>query len=62
MRLLNSHCSYSEMDAEEVEETGWKLLSRDVFRPPVNRMFFSVLVGSGAQVLAMTAITMGTNV
>jgi len=46
------------MDAEEVEETGWKLLSRDVFRPPVNRMFFSVLIGSGAQVLAMTVVTM----
>jgi len=53
---------YSEGDPEEVAETGWKLLSRDVFRPPVNRMFFSVLIGSGAQVLGMVAIVMAFSV
>lgn len=37
--------------AEEVEEeTGWKLVHGDVFRPPQNPMMLSVLVGTGVQV------------
>jgi len=45
--------------AEEVEEeTGWKLVHGDVFRPPQNPMMLSVLVGTGAQTFCMTVITM----
>jgi len=49
---------YTSMDPnEDVEETGWKLVHGDVFRPPRHPMLLSVLVGSGVQVLSMTVIT-----
>jgi transmembrane 9 superfamily protein 2/4 len=41
---------------EAAEESGWKLVHGDVFRPPsgfFGPMFLSVFVGSGMQVLAM---------
>jgi transmembrane 9 superfamily protein 2/4 len=39
--------------ADEREETGWKLVHADVFRPPLeNPMAFCVCVGSGVQILA----------
>jgi len=41
---------------EAAEESGWKLVHGDVFRPPVGffgPMFLSVFVGSGMQVFAM---------
>ena len=43
---------------EAAEETGWKLVHGDVFRPPAGffgPMFLSVFVGSGMQLLAMCA-------
>jgi len=43
---------------DEAEETGWKLVHGDVFRPPGNSLLFAVLVGSGIQVFSMTLITM----
>lgn len=43
---------------EEQEETGWKLVHGDVFRPPVHPMLLSVFVGTGTQMLAMTFMTM----
>ena len=42
---------------EAAEETGWKLVHGDVFRPPAGffgPMFLSVFVGSGMQLLAMS--------
>lgn len=45
---------YNDESVEEAqEETGWKLVHGDVFRPPAMPLFLSVLVGSGAQVLSM---------
>merc|ERR1719163_1818997 len=41
-----------ELNAVE-EETGWKLLHADVFRPPRHRLFFCSAVGSGAQLFIM---------
>jgi transmembrane 9 superfamily protein 2/4 len=41
------------------EDSGWKLVHGDVFRPPKNPLFLSVLVGNGAQLFAMTALTIG---
>jgi transmembrane 9 superfamily member 2/4 len=39
-----------EEKVEEREETGWKLVHADVFRPPVEMpMLFCVLVGTGMQ-------------
>ncbi len=41
--------------AEEREETGWKLIHADVFRPPSDfPMLFSVIVGSGVQLISCT--------
>eukprot|EP00939_MAST-03C_sp_MAST-3C-sp1_P002715 g2715.t1 len=48
-----------EERAEEKEESGWKLVHGDVFRPPVHfPMLFSVLVGTSTQVLGMTCVTL----
>lgn len=38
------------------EETGWKLVHGDVFRPPARSSLFAVLVGTGAQIVAMTVV------
>jgi hypothetical protein len=51
--------SYNDETSREdaVEETGWKLVHGDVFRPPAGffgPMFLSVFVGSGMQILAMS--------
>lgn len=52
---------YSMLDSEEAEaaqeETGWKLVRGDVFRPPTKSNLFIVLVGSGAQVFGMVFST-----
>ncbi len=49
---------------QDKEETGWKLVHKDVFRPPAkNPMFFSVLVGVGTQVqLANTSVLLRCSV
>lgn len=44
-----------EEKAEEREETGWKLVHADVFRPPTDYpMFFCVLTATGVQILTAT--------
>mmetsp|Transcript_26202 Transcript_26202/g.104839 ORF Transcript_26202/g.104839 Transcript_26202/m.104839 type:complete len:419 (+) Transcript_26202:933-2189(+) len=48
-----------EEKAEEREESGWKLVHADVFRPPnTSKMLFCVAIGTGIQVLFCTAICM----
>ena len=39
------------------EDSGWKLVHGDVFRPPKNPMLLSILVGNGAQLFMMTGFT-----
>lgn len=41
------------------DDSGWKLVHGDVFRPPKNPLLLSVLIGNGAQLFAMTALTIG---
>ena len=44
--------------AEERDESGWKLVHADVFRPPASfPMMFCVLVGTGVQLFLMAVIT-----
>jgi len=44
---------------ETKEESGWKLVHGDVFRPPTRLpMLFSVFVGSGVQLLLMSVATL----
>jgi len=42
---------------ESMEETGWKLVHGDVFRPPFNNRLFAAVIGSGIQIFLMLAIT-----
>ena len=42
---------------ESIEETGWKLVHGDVFRPPNNNRFFASIIGSGVQIFCMIGIT-----
>lgn len=42
---------------ESMEETGWKLVHGDVFRPPYNNRLFAAVIGSGIQIFLMLAIT-----
>jgi len=50
---------YNQMDmAEEVQEdSGWKLVHGDVFRPPKHTLLLSVLLGSGSQLFMMVGAT-----
>ncbi|OSD06791.1 Nonaspanin [Trametes coccinea BRFM310] len=51
---------YNAIDlSEDVQEDwGWKLVHGEVFRTPQNPMVLSVLVGNGAQLCAMVAVTL----
>ncbi|GAD92901.1 endosomal integral membrane protein [Paecilomyces variotii No. 5] len=39
------------------EDSGWKLVHGDVFRPPKYSLLLSVLVGNGAQIFVMAGVT-----
>lgn len=51
---------YNDLETleEAQEETGWKLVHGDVFRPPPAPALLSVYVGTGVQLLVMTFVTM----
>jgi len=49
---------YNEQDKEDLqEESGWKLVHADVFRPPPNTLLLSASLGTGTQLLGMAAIS-----
>ncbi|WCJ42679.1 Transmembrane 9 superfamily member 9 [Euphorbia peplus] len=52
--------NYNQLDTQDeaLEETGWKLVHGDVFRPPRNYGLFCVHVGTGIQVFGMILVTM----
>jgi len=61
MRALHRDMAqYNEELTEEqqAEETGWKLVSGDVFRKPAYPAMFCVLIGTGYQVFAMICFTL----
>ncbi|VDK67446.1 unnamed protein product [Onchocerca ochengi] len=45
-----------ELD-DTLEESGWKLVHGDVFRPPSNSMLLVNFVGTGIQLIGMVAVT-----
>ncbi|CAF3411127.1 unnamed protein product [Rotaria socialis] len=48
---------YNQEDTDDVtEETGWKLVHGDVFRPPHRKNVLAALIGSGVQLLLMSLI------
>mmetsp|Transcript_26640 Transcript_26640/g.60809 ORF Transcript_26640/g.60809 Transcript_26640/m.60809 type:complete len:675 (-) Transcript_26640:2697-4721(-) len=54
--VLSAEDKY-EANREMREETGWKLISGDVFRPPKFAALLAVFIGSGVQVLGMATFT-----
>lgn len=61
MRTLYKDISnYNQLESQEEaqEETGWKLVHGDVFRPPINSGLLCVYVGTGVQFFGMTVVTM----
>lgn len=59
--LRKDIAAYNQMQTleEAQEETGWKLLHGDVFRPPSSHPnIFSILVGTGAQIGSAFILTM----
>eukprot|EP01024_Parvocaulis_polyphysoides_P007275 TRINITY_DN1217_c0_g2_i1.p2 TRINITY_DN1217_c0_g2~~TRINITY_DN1217_c0_g2_i1.p2 ORF type:complete len:343 (-),score=44.34 TRINITY_DN1217_c0_g2_i1:2098-3126(-) len=61
MRTLHRDIAkYNQLESTEEaqEETGWKLVHGDVFRPPPSPSLLAAYVGVGVQILGMTVITM----
>jgi len=61
MRTLHRDISkYNQLETQEEaqEETGWKLVHGDVFRPPSQAGLLCVYVGTGVQFFGMTLVTM----
>ncbi|KAA8534839.1 hypothetical protein F0562_029945 [Nyssa sinensis] len=61
MRTLHKDIAYyNQLETREdaMEETGWKLVHGDVFRPPSDSTLLCVYVGTGVQVFGMTLVTM----
>jgi transmembrane 9 superfamily protein 2/4 len=44
------------------EDSGWKLVHGDVFRPPRNALLLSVMIGNGAQLFMMAGLTIGGSI
>ncbi|KAL8521825.1 hypothetical protein ACS0TY_012115 [Phlomoides rotata] len=58
--LYRDISKYNELETQEEaqEETGWKLVHADVFRPPNNSDLLCVYVGTGVQFLGMVLLNM----
>lgn len=54
---------YNQDDSndETMEESGWKLVHGDVFRPPRYPKLFAAVIGSGIQIFCMAVITLCRN-
>jgi transmembrane 9 superfamily protein 3 len=59
--LRKDYARYAKEDSTDLEslerdlseETGWKLVHGDVFRPPMYRMLLSACVGTGIQLCCL---------
>ncbi|XP_030951240.1 transmembrane 9 superfamily member 8 [Quercus lobata] len=58
--LYRDISKYNDLETQEEaqEETGWKLVHGDVFRPPNNPELLCVYVGTGVQFFGMILVTM----
>lgn len=50
--LLRDYAYYDDEDASPGEETGWKLLHGEIFRPPKHVNILSAILGNGVQLLS----------
>src|SRR5262245_11681260 len=57
-RDVMAYNAQAQSEEEQAEETGWKLIHGEVFRPPSWGGVFSVLIGTGVQVFTMTLLTL----
>lgn len=57
--LKRDFAKFDEVDPEASDETGWKYIAHDVFRPPQRPVLLTALVSCGAQIAAMLFITIG---
>ena len=55
-RDISAYNESEELDLEA--ESGWKQLKGDVFRQPVHSGLFSIVIGSGVQVISMSLLTL----
>ncbi|XP_020585765.1 transmembrane 9 superfamily member 7-like [Phalaenopsis equestris] len=57
--LYRDIANYNQLETQDEaqEETGWKLVHGDVFRPPIKSGLLCVYVGTGVQFLGMTFVT-----
>eukprot|EP00494_Astrolonche_serrata_P028892 UN29159 len=63
MRALHKDLRrYNQEDPDALEaqqeETGWKLVHADVFRPPDQKSLFATLIGTGVQIFTMVFLTL----
>ncbi|GJN38969.1 hypothetical protein PR202_gb28055 [Eleusine coracana subsp. coracana] len=58
--LYRDISKYNQLENQEdaQEETGWKLVHGDVFRPPINADLLCVYVGTGVQFFGMLLVTL----
>ncbi|GLI64024.1 hypothetical protein VaNZ11_007185 [Volvox africanus] len=58
--LARDITKYNQLEAGEdaQEETGWKLVHGDVFRPPTHSSLLASYVGTGVQLFGMSLVTM----
>lgn len=54
--IISIYCINNHQD-ETIEETGWKLVHGDVFRPPPHSKLLTSFVGAGIQIFFMALIT-----
>ena len=52
------HCNVRAGGKDDVEESGWKMVSGDVFRSPKNATLLCVQLGSGVQIILSSFITL----
>lgn len=56
-RAIRRDVSHYNDTIDYEDETGWKQVRSDVFRSPIYNSLFSILIGSGVQILAMLTFT-----
>ena len=54
---LDDFSAADDPDESMQEDSGWKLVHGDVFRPPPSTLLLSIFLGNGAQLFIMTGIT-----
>ena len=57
-RSIKRDISHYNDTIDYEDETGWKQVRSDVFRAPTYNSLFSILIGSGVQVISMMALTL----